>query len=184
MKKSTKFLSAILMVFAMATSFTLTSCGDDDDDPKLPDTPTTDNSIATIEIDYSVNLAQTYFDFFDVTVEYTDKNGKNITETITANWSHSGSMAYKDAPETFICNVTATPKANMPEIESGKDYDCNCRILATVSGMNAAGVVNQNFGLNGSNNTTGSKSAYEMSKYITREHVLLNYTYTKEAADI
>lgn len=184
MKKSTNFLSAILMAFAMAVPFSFTSCGDDDDDPKVHDTPKPDNIIATVEMDYSISLAQTYFDFFDVTVEYTDKNGKNTKETLTSDWTYNASVAYDAAPETVICKVTAVPKKQVPEIESGKDYDCNCKILAKVSGKNAAGVVNPKFGLNGSNNTTGSKSAKEMSRYITREHSLLDYSYAKEPADI
>lgn len=65
MKSVFQKISALLTVFAMMFAFTLTSC--DIGPEPAPQTLHTDS----IELDYSLVLDQTWWDFFDIEVTYT-----------------------------------------------------------------------------------------------------------------
>lgn len=77
-------LLKMLSIFsAMALSITLTSCGDDDDEPKMPEQPATP-AVASYKVTNSVECAADVYKYFDVTVTYTESDGSLKTVTVTA----------------------------------------------------------------------------------------------------
>lgn len=119
MKSVFQKMAALLTVFAMMFAFTLTSCGDDDG----PDPDPQPVSTESIELYYSLDLDQTWWDFFDIEVTYTTADGKVVTTTPERNWNYVASAKYDEAPATCKFMVRATPKASQPAIDEDAIYN-------------------------------------------------------------
>lgn len=106
MKNSIKFIAVI--VISMATLVGFASCDKDDNSDPL--------AIKSINVEYTLDLNQTWFDYFDIAVTYFDDKGKQNTLTVTEKWSYKFSVSPKVAPKNYLYTVVATPKNNLPEI--------------------------------------------------------------------
>lgn len=121
MKK--KFFSMLMLVMAFALAgISFVSCGDDNDEP-TPNPDPTPSHPAKIGIAYSLELGDGWWDFFDIEVTYTAADGQTEIKTISKGWVYAGSVNYEDAVSEYSFTATATPKANLPEIDTNANYN-------------------------------------------------------------
>lgn len=166
------FLKAMSVMAGLAMSVSLVACGDDDNSKDEP-TPADQDKVETVEVSYAVELGKAYWDYFDITVEYTTSAGTVETKTITQAWSESYEVSLSNAASTYICNVTATPKANHPEVVSGVEYNASTNISAVVSGKMKSGQYDPDFGYKGSNKATGTWTASELTNRLSKTSLSL-----------
>ena len=100
------------MLSIVAAAFAMTSCGEEDHDPL---------DVKSVNAEYSLELSQTWYEFFDIDVTYCDQAGKKNTIRVNEKWNYSFSVKPKDAPQNYVFIVVATPKAEHPEI-TGSQY--------------------------------------------------------------
>lgn len=115
MKTSIKLMAMVLSIFAIA--FGTTSC--DKVDEFMEDHDPQD--VKSVNVEYSMDLSQTWFDYFDIDVTYYDEKGKPNTLRVTEKWSYGFSVKPKEAPRNYVFTVVATPKSQYPEID-GNQY--------------------------------------------------------------
>lgn len=173
-----------LAVFAiLAASFSMTSCneGGDDDDSDI--NPTPDMTVKNVTINYSINLADTYYKYFDINIEYINNDGQIVNEALTENMQYSFSASYDETPDNIVCKIVATPKAELPSIESGNEYICDASIVVNIKGYNKDGIENEDFAYRGSFSAAGYNSAKEWTNYTSRVHTFMNLNYPKGSAN-
>lgn len=170
-----------LAVFAiLAASFSMTSCneGGDDDDSDI--NPTPDKNVT---INYSINLADTYYKYFDINIEYINNDGQIVNEALTENMQYSFSASYDETPDNIVCKIVATPKAELPSIESGNEYICDASIEVNIKGYNKDGIENGYFAYRSSFHAAGYKSAKEWTDYTSRVHTFMDLNRPKGSAN-
>lgn len=113
----------IVALLTMTMTVSLASCSDDDNEVVTK----SDNSLAvdSVKTYCSIKLADTYYQFFDITVSYTTANGERISDvTLTKDTvittACNGTSNYAT---NATCTVNITPKANQPELETETVYD-------------------------------------------------------------
>lgn len=110
------------LCFLIAGCFALTSCfGDDEDEPSSSDP----NAVKTINVDYSVKLGESWFDYFDIKLTYLDEEGEPVEVALSKDnrsWSKSMTFQPKKAPKNFALTVVRFPKHDHPEINSSETY--------------------------------------------------------------
>ena len=99
------------MLSIAAFLFATTSCGEADNDPL---------DVKSVNAEYSIELNEIWYEFYDIDVTYCDQTGKKNTLRITENWNYSFSVKPKDAPQNYVFNVVATPKSGHPEITASQ----------------------------------------------------------------
>ncbi len=161
------FLKAMSVMAGLAMSVSLVACGDDDNSKDEP-TPVDEDKVETVEVSYAVDLGKAYWDYFDITVEYTTSTGTVETKTLTQAWSESYKVSLANAASTYICKVTATPKANHPEVVSGVEYDLSTKIIADISGKTKSGKYDPDYGSLGSNKGNWAASANELNRHLEK----------------
>lgn len=111
MKNWIKYL-AVMIGFLGACGL-MTSCDKVDD---ILDThePT---DVKSVNVEYSMDLSQTWFDFYDITITYYDEKGQEKSLTVTEKWEYSFSVKPANAPKNYVFTVVATPKKEHPEID-------------------------------------------------------------------
>lgn len=171
----TIFVLAVLVV-----GFSVISCSDDEKDD--PVTPAPDMTVKDVTVSYSVSLAQSYYDFFVIKLEYVDETNQIINKEITANWEYSFTKSYAETPENIVCKVFATPKDPLPSIEE-EEYDRNASVWARVDGYTKDGVENPKFGCIGKFNVIGSVSTKDWERYTSINHTLLDLEEPKGPAN-
>jgi len=173
MKKISRF-SVLMAIFAIALSFTLTSCRDnDDDDPEVDDPQAT----LKVEITYSVNLAETWYEFYNVEITYTDSIGNSETEIIGADYEKSMTLFMNEAPNTVAFKVIAKPKDTPPEVEDGKvyslDHSANLRVVTmTEDGKEVVALFSE------PTNATLKSGGDAFRQALQKERQLYNRSYT------
>lgn len=105
----------MLGIFAIA--FGTTSCDKVNDFLEEHDP----NDVKSVNVEYSMELSQTWFDYFDIDVTYYDEKGQPNTLRVTEKWNYSFSVKPKNAPHNYVFTVVATPKSQYPEID-GNQY--------------------------------------------------------------
>ena len=175
MKKNVFFKTAVLCLSMLAVGMSFTACDDDDDN----DPAGSKNEMSKVKAEYSVMLSEAWYTFFDVEVVYTSVAGQD-TITLTEDWVYTMDIPYSAAPESFICNVTAKPKENVPAIVPDSSYTLNESTNARVSGILENGAEDDNYGYIGNNETTKTVPSKGMEKYIKGEHRLFSFSYTPE----
>lgn len=167
-KMKQMLLKAMAVLVGLAMSVSLVSCGDDEekDEPQNPESDVT----SIVEVKYHVELGQGYWDFFDITVEYTAEDGSVETKTITQEWSESYEVSLAKAADTYVFKVTALTKQNHPAVVDGEYYDLSTNVNATVSGKNQAGKYDPEFGLSGSNVGNWEATARELNSRLSRPY--------------
>ncbi|MGI5975209.1 MAG: hypothetical protein ACOX7E_05640 [Paludibacter sp.] len=119
MKKNSRFFLVLMAIFAITPAAILTSCKDnDDDDPVVDDSQVT----LKVKITYSVDLADTWYEFYNVEITYTGSDGNSETKIIQENQEESMTLFKNEAPDTVAFKVIAKPKDTPPEVEDGKVY--------------------------------------------------------------
>lgn len=116
--KTIKIMSAMLTAAAVAFSMGLTSCGNDDDEPDYPPTPL----VESYTVKYEVKLGQAYYDFYDLTIEYTDANGQDVTMPLTKDFALSFNVPAKNVADDYELEVKGAVKANLPAIDPAAKY--------------------------------------------------------------
>lgn len=114
MKSVFQKMSALLTVFAMMFAFTLTSCGDDDPEPEPKPEPSAPTRIG---VNYKLELADTWWDFYNIEVTYTTVEGQEVTTTVTKGWEYSASAKFDEAATNYHFKATAVPKEHLPNLD-------------------------------------------------------------------
>lgn len=161
------FLKAMSVMAGLVMSMSLVACGDDDNSKDEP-TPADQDKVETVEVSYTVELGKAYWDYFDIKLEYTTSAGTVETKTLTQAWSDSFEVSLTNAASTYTCKVTATPKANHPEVVSGVEYDLSTNIIADISGKTKSGKYDPNYGSLGSNKGNWAASANELNSHLEK----------------
>lgn len=118
--KSTLF-KALAIMMGMVMSFSLVSCGDDDD--KEPEDP---KAVAYYDVKYATDLDEDWFKFFDVTITYVNVAGKEVTEAIDINQDMpSTKIEAAMAPNTINFKIHVARKATTPTVDPDELYHFN-----------------------------------------------------------
>lgn len=104
------YLKALCMLaVVVCLGGVISSCGENEDhDP---------NDVKSVNVEYSVDLGNTWFDYYDIVVTYYDANGKEKSETITEKWEYGFSVKPEKAPKSYVMKVVGTPKQNLPALD-------------------------------------------------------------------
>ncbi len=171
MRNFSSLKAIVLFVSMFAYSVTFSACSDDEPEP--------DNGLKSIKVEYAVSLSENWYKYFDIEVKYTSV-GSVETLALTNDWAFIFEIPYSAEPESFICNVIATPKANAPEIVSTETYLMVEDIKALVSGILQNGEVDMNYGFRGTRTSNDELTAKEMNSFLKRSHTLLSFSYIPE----
>ena len=169
-------LSTALLLIAILGTVSVCSCSNSDDDS---DSTTPTNKRSYYQVIYNVQLSATYYQFFDIEMKYTNKNGDEATITLTENKKYSLEMEYKNKPSQLTCKITAKPKSNASTIEEGKNYimEKNCSAQDYVYFQDKT--VDKTYGGKFYNNPSSTTiPAANMSDYIQKEHLIFSYSVT------
>ena len=123
MKTSIKIMAMMLSIIAVA--FGTASCGENDNDPL---------DVKSVNVEYSLELGQTWYDFYDIDVTYYDQAGKENTLRVTEKWSYGFSVKPNVAPRNYRFTVVATPKNVLPKI-NGDQYVLSENIVGKFYGI-------------------------------------------------
>jgi hypothetical protein len=141
-----KCFKTIAVVLGMTMSVALVSCGDDEpgntdntnnnsnnNSGSSSDNNSGSTTVANYNVfgHYNINLSQAFYDFYDITVSFTDADGQLFTTPFTENYEWStAAVSYDNAPKEYYLVVTATPKANHPAIDETATYymDATCSL--------------------------------------------------------
>lgn len=163
------FLKSLIALSVLFASTTMISC-DNNDEPGT----SAEDKITDVTFDYTIELPDSYYSYFDIEVEYTNENSEVAKEVINQNWDYSCSIKYEDTPEKVVFNVTATPKAELPAIENGTEYNITGNIKGKIIGYKQSGIKDDDFGLDISYSASGSYSSNEWRNYTSRAHKLVH----------
>ncbi len=123
--KRFQFWNLIVALLAMTMTVSLASCGDDDENEVVTGSNSSTTAVDSVKTYCKIQLADAYYQFFDITVTYTNASGELISDVALT----------KDTTITTVCNGTgnystyatcvikATPKAEQPELEAETIYD-------------------------------------------------------------
>lgn len=107
---------------ALAMSLTLSSCGDDNDEPQAPTAPTMIDYVMTSKI----KVHQDMLTYFDINVTYIASNGEVKTTTLErTEFNNNHHFAPANLPAALVLKAVATPKSTYPAIEPDKVYHIN-----------------------------------------------------------
>ena len=137
MKSWIKYLAAI--VGFLGACGMMTSCDKVDDILDTHDP----NDVKSVNVEYSMDLSQTWFDFYDITVTYYDDKGKEHSLPVTEKWDYSFSVKPDKAPKNYVFTVVATPKKEHPEIDKPQ-YILSENISAKFYGIRYDGSIYKN----------------------------------------
>lgn len=98
------------MACALTSLAVFVSCGNNDDaiDP---------NDVESVNVKYSLNLSQTWFDFYDIKVTYFDESGQQQSMFVNEEWGYGFSVRPQIAPRNYVFTVVAIPKEVHPEFD-------------------------------------------------------------------
>lgn len=115
--KSNLFKTIAIMM-GMVMSFSLVSCGDDDD----KDEPENPKAVAYYDVKYVTDLGEDWFNFFDVAITYVNGAGEEKTQTIDINTELSDKIQANVAPNTINFKIHVVRKATIPEVDPNIPY--------------------------------------------------------------
>ncbi len=170
-------LKAMSVLVGLAMSVAFVGCGDDDNKDEPKPGGETQDVVETVAVDYSVSLGKAYWDYFDISVEYTTPAGEVVVKTITQAWEEKYEVRLAQVVEKYVMKVTATPKADHPEVTDGMYYDMATNIHAEVSGKTKSGKYDPEFGYEGSNTGNWEATSKEMNRRLQQTNLLLDFSY-------
>lgn len=169
----------ILLAFMLVYGVIMTSCDDRNDGLEENDT----NDVESINAAFSMDLSQTWFDLYNITVYYFDENGNENKQVVTNKWEYCFSFNHDMATRKFLFEVLATPKKPLPEIDK-EQYILSENIQAKFFGIGHNGSTYELLkpDLNPVSNTwsdTYTFSKSQMTDFITAgTRFIASYTYT------
>lgn len=111
MKSYFKILTLITCMLGFGVM--MTSCDDRKDGPEENHS----NDVESINAAYSLDLNETWFEFYDITLYYYDGEGVYNKLIVTNKWEYSFSISPDQIAKNYIFEVLATPKKHLPEID-------------------------------------------------------------------
>ncbi len=177
MKKSV--LNTAFLLFAIIGSICLSACSSSSDDEGTKEEI---NKRDKIKVEYSINLDDNWYQFFDIEVTYNAGLGEK-TEKLTQDWIFTYELPYEVKPALFTCKVVAKPKSKAPAVEEGKTYSLACSCKATAAAYFKNGQQDMTYGQNGSKMSNTELSSQGMEKYILQEHTIFTYTLNNNQED-
>lgn len=119
------FMPTWLVVSAIALAGVLTACGDDDDDngggsPSVPVNPST--GVVSYNVEYDLDLSDAYYNFYDITLTYTDADGLVKTRELTADFEYEFDVPANKVSDSYVLKVVGTVKSSLPEISAESLY--------------------------------------------------------------
>lgn len=122
MKLQAKWMIAAIFI----GGFTLTSCGDSDDDAINEEAKANDHVAAKAEVTYYVDLGANTLELADVEVTYLDENGQENTIKMTQKqWTLKRTLTASQLPADFSLKVSFEQKFDVTP-EDDKDYEFGC----------------------------------------------------------
>lgn len=125
-------ISSVLVALSIMCIPLLTSC---DDDGPNPD----DAKVDKVKVDYEVDFPDVVFQFCDVSIEYTDNEGKQKTAVITRDTEFEFTVPANYAHRRYTLSATIMLKKNHPAIDNNRYYDVGENLEIELSEYNAAG---------------------------------------------
>lgn len=127
---------ALAAMFIPATQL-LTSCGDDDDDPKSPE----DKTVRTVKVEYDVDFSDVVYNYCDVKVEYVDADGSivSVPGNVSADYEKEIMVPANLANRPYYVKVTLALKENYPQIDDNRVYEIDRDIEVDITKLNAKG---------------------------------------------
>ena len=124
----------------LVSGFTLTSCGDSDDDVTTGEEKTNDNVAAKAEVTYYVDLGANTLELADVEVTYLDENKKENTIKMTQKqWTLTRTLSASQLPADFSLKVSFEQKYDVTP-EDDKEYEFGCVSKIPFKVYNSKGV--------------------------------------------
>jgi hypothetical protein len=170
--KTMRRFSILMAMLAIAFSCTLTSWGDEED-------PVVDDPQATlkIKVTYFVDLADTWYQFYNVEMTSTSASGKSETAVIQEDQEKNMTFSLNEAPDKVVLTVIAKPKTNHPEVVDGTvyslDYSTNLRVVTLTEDGKESGIL-----YTSPFSTTLSSGGEAFKKALLKERTLCNASYT------
>ncbi len=178
MKRITIF-KALATIATMLCLATFISCEKEETNTAQQNSP---KYVKAIEY-YEVTLTEDFFDFYDVVA--TIGNSETDVKTIKFDspvWKYSKTWDYI-IPGKFTCDVIATVKNPLPEIDPDKLYTFKVESSSLLQLYDEAGRLTLPMwdGSNGTYHGMSLKGVDKVTKYVTEKHkevVILNSSYT------
>lgn len=164
--------SVLMAIFAIALSVSFTSCKDDND--SIDDLEDSSN----IKVTYSVDLADTWYQFFNVEMTYTNPGGMTETEIIDMDQENSMTLPFSMIPNRVIMKVIARPKTNHPEVVDGIAYPMGHSLNLQVVKLKEDGNGVDEILFSAISNTSYNLGGDSFIKALEQEHILYDKSYT------
>ena len=121
-----KHKKLLMLAAILIGGFTLTACGDSDDEVTKEEEKTNDNVAAKAEVTYYVDLGANTLELADVEVTYLDENKQEKTIKMTQKqWTLKRTLAASQLPADFMLKVDFEQKSDVTP-EDDKDYEFGC----------------------------------------------------------
>ena len=121
-----KHKKLLMLAAILIGGFTLTACGDSDDEVTKEEEKADDNVAANAEVTYYVDLGANTLELADVEVTYLDENKQEKTIKMTQKqWTLKRTQAASQLPADFSLKVVFEQKDDVTP-EDDKDYEFGC----------------------------------------------------------
>lgn len=128
---------AVMTAFAMTLS--LSSCGDDNDEPQAPSTPPTP-VVTDYVLTSKIKVSQDMLTYFDVNVTYIASNGEIKTTTLeSTDFNHNDHFAPANLPAALVLKAVAISKSSYPTIDPDAIYHLDAEYLIKLFGYDSNG---------------------------------------------
>lgn len=180
--KKTAIFKTLATIAAMLCLTTFISCESEDTLPK----PATGSEYVKAIERYTVTLSEDFLYFYDVTATVAFGEDSVVTMKIkSSEWKYNEEWN-NEVPGSFLCNVVATVKNPLPEVDAEKAYYFKTAATSILQLYDKTGHMSLPVWDNGSNANNASISlggVEKITKYVTqnkKEVLILNSSYTIE----
>lgn len=131
-------LKSMAVITAFAMNFTLSSCGDDNDEPQGPSTPT--SSVTDYVLTSYIRPNTDMLTYFDIQVTYVANTGEVKTTMFNAaEFSQNDHYTPANIPATLVFKAVAIPKSSYPAIDPAATYTLRADYYINFSGYDNNG---------------------------------------------
>lgn len=166
-------MSALWVVLAMMVPFVLSSCGDDGKESEIENP----NATTSIRVTYSVELTDTWYEFYNVEMTYTQAGGTLTTKTLQMDETFEVNTPVAEAPGEVSLLVVAKPKTDHPEVVDGEKYILSQSISLKVEGLNKEGQMSGELYYTHPSSSSKTTSGDAFRKALEKEFTLYDYSY-------
>ena len=125
-------MGSVLMLAAVGT---LAACGNDDDEKLTPGDP----NIVAYEVEYEVEMSSAVYNYFDVTMTYTDENGEEKSRVITGDQDMKLRVPVDKLKDSYTMKVTGVAKQPYPAIDPAGKYRIEYDVEASIEALDKRG---------------------------------------------